>query len=320
MKKPALPDTSGKVPASLRVLFPTWAAVVFVVLAVVMRLSEPPLFMACLAAGAVGAFAGVCYLLQYLSRAESRQAALDERFLQTQKMAAVGELAAGIAHELNNPLAIILQETDWIREFLKTIPFRDAAEQEELLDSMAAIASQVDRSRGIIRRLLDFARTRKPVIQAMNLNKLVGDMAVLVELEAKKSGITIHRQFTRNLLPIFSDPPLLRQVILNLLTNAVGAIGKNGDITIATAPEGPRTVLITVTDTGCGIPPEHLGKIFDPFFTTKPPGRGTGLGLAVSHQIILSLGGTITVASTPGQGATFTIRLPRYPPGWEKEL
>jgi len=304
----------------LRNLLPFLAAAAFALLAAVLRWGSLPLFVAGGLAGVLGVAAAGWAWLRLKNQEQSRRATLDERLFQTQKLAAIGELAAGIAHELNNPLAIILQETDWLREFLKIRPLRDAAEQEEVLDSLGAIAAQVDRSRSIIRRLLDFARKREPVIQAMNLNKLVGDMATLVENEAKKNGIIIHRQFTRNLLPIFSDQPLLRQVVLNLLTNAVGAIGKNGAITITTAPEGPKVVLLTITDTGCGIAPEHLDKIFDPFFTTKAPGEGTGLGLALSQLIVTSLGGTIHVTSIEGQGTTFTIRLPRYPHGWEKDL
>ena len=112
---------------------------------------------------------------------------------------------------------------------------------------------------------------------------------------------------------IYSDAPQLRQVILNFLTNATHAIGKDGVVTITTRLNGDDAVDIVISDTGCGIPAEHLGKIFDPFFTTKPPGQGTGLGLSICHGIILRLGGRITVESTVGQGTEFTITLAPQP-------
>ena len=236
---------------------------------------------------------------------------LDERLLQSQKLAAIGELSAGIAHEINNPLAIIRQEAEWMQLLLKKLGGGDAKELEELQGSVHQIVQQVDRCTEITRNLLDFARKRDPVIQAVEVNRIIEDMTMLVEKEAKHKNITIVRQYDKQLPVIYSDAPQLRQVILNFLTNATYAIGKDGVITITTRRSCDDAVDIVISDTGCGIPEPDLGKIFDPFFTTKPPSQGTGLGLSICHGIIQRLGGRITVASQVGQGTTFTIALPR---------
>jgi len=242
---------------------------------------------------------------------EKKDWLLDERLLQSQKLAAIGELSAGIAHEINNPLAIIRQEAEWMQLLLKKLAGRDVQEIAELQGSVHQIVEQVDRCTEITRNLLDFARKRDPVIQAVEVNRVIEDMTKLVEKEARHNNITIVRQYDQGLPVILSDAPQLRQVILNFLTNATHAIGKDGIITITTRLGGNDGVAIVIRDTGCGIPEENLGKIFDPFFTTKPAGKGTGLGLSICHGIILRLGGRIAVESRVGQGTTFTITLPR---------
>jgi two-component system NtrC family sensor kinase len=170
---------------------------------------------------------------------------------------------------------------------------------------------QVDRCTEITRNLLDFARKREPVIQGVEVNRLIESMTMLVEKEGKHNNISIVRQYDKELPVIYSDAPQLRQVVLNFLTNAAHAIGKDGVITITTRLKNGDSVDIVIRDTGGGIPEENLQKIFDPFFTTKPPGQGTGLGLSICHGIIQRLGGRITVKSQMGQGTEFTITLPR---------
>jgi two-component system NtrC family sensor kinase len=238
---------------------------------------------------------------------------LDERLLQSQKLAAIGQLSAGIAHEINNPLAIIRQEAEWLRHLLQKAASLAPGEREELEGGLTQIVQQVDRCTEIIRNLLDFARKREPVIQLVDLNRIIEDMTMLVEKEAKHNNIKIVRDYAEKLPPIYSDAPQLRQVVLNLLTNASHAVVKDGTITITTRPGEDGSVHLMITDTGSGIAPENLGKIFDPFFTTKPEGQGTGLGLSICHGIIQRLGGEITVQSIVGQGTTFTIILPRRP-------
>ncbi len=238
---------------------------------------------------------------------------LDERILQSQKLASIGELSAGIAHEINNPLAIIRQEAEWVQHILKGKELLDVKEIEEMQGSLQQIVHQVDRCKDITHRLLDFARKREPVIQAVELNKIIEDMALLVEREARHNNIKIIRQYDADLPLIHSDGPQLRQVILNLLNNAVHAIGKDGEVTVITRRAGEQAVDLIVSDTGCGIPKDHLDKIFDPFFTTKPEGKGTGLGLSICLGIIQRLAGGIAVDSAVGQGTTFTINLPLEP-------
>jgi two-component system, NtrC family, sensor kinase len=242
---------------------------------------------------------------------EKKDWLLDERLLQSQKLAAIGELSAGIAHEINNPLAIIRQEAEWMGLLLKRLGSADGKAVEELQGSVHQIMQQVDRCTEITRNLLDFARKRDPVIQAVEVNRIIEDMTMLVEKEARHKNITIVRHYDATLPAIYSDAPQLRQVILNFLTNATHAIGKDGVVTITTRPNGDDAVDIVISDTGCGVPEANLRRIFDPFFTTKPPGQGTGLGLSICHGIILRLGGRITVASQVGRGTEFTITLPR---------
>lgn len=260
-------------------------------------------------------FYGVRSLRLRLLQAENARQLMDERLLTTQKLAAIGELAAGISHEINNPLAIIRQEAEWLKELLQGARFQDQAQLLEFRESLEEIISAVERAREVTGKVLELARERQPVIQKLDLNRLLEDLARLVEHEAKKKNIVIERRFAPDLPPLESDGPLLRQAVLNLLTNAFQAIEDGGTITITSSWAGPDHVKIAVRDTGVGIAPEMLDKIFLPFFTTKPPGTGTGLGLAITQTIIHRLGGVITVASQPKHGTTFTIVLPLT---WER--
>ena len=241
---------------------------------------------------------------------EKRDWLLDERLLQSQKLAAIGELSAGIAHEINNPLAIIRQEAEWMQLLLKKLKGADSKEIEELQGSALQIVQQVDRCAEITRNLLDFARKRDPVIQAVEVNRIIEDMTMLMEKEATHNNITIVRQYDKTLPLIYSDAPQLRQVFLNFLTNAAYAIGKDGGITITTRLGDLDSVDIVISDTGCGIPEENLGKIFDPFFTTKDVGEGMGLGLSICHRIVQDCDGRIAVRSEPGQFCEFSLEFP----------
>ncbi len=232
----------------------------------------------------------------------------DEQLLQSQKLAAIGELSAGIAHEINNPLAIIRQEAEWpLHLYKKGTP----PEAGEIQTGLIEIVHQVDRAREITQNLLNFARRRQPVVQAVELNRIIEDMTLLVEKTAQHSHLNLVKDLQPDLPPINSDAPLLRQVILNLLNNAIQATGVDGTVTVITRVTDDRQVMVQVNDTGSGIPKEHLAQIFDPFFTTKPQGKGTGLGLSICHSIIERLGGKISVTSVPGQGSSFTIKLPQ---------
>jgi two-component system NtrC family sensor kinase len=249
-------------------------------------------------------------LVSRVELAQKQQCLLDAQLIQSQKMAAIGELSSGIAHEINNPLAIIGQEVEWLRHLLGNLDGQGIEGGNECLDSMNEIARQVERCKEITHRLLSFARKMEPLMQRVDINKLIEDMTRLVEREAVQKGIRIVRNYQAELPQANTDGPLLRQVILNLLNNAVYAIGRDGTITLTTRVDESNALEIEVSDDGCGIPKEHLDKIFDPFFTTKPPGKGTGLGLSICHVIIERLGGYVSVTSEVNRGTTFTIRLP----------
>ena len=249
-------------------------------------------------------------LLQKLAAAKEQAFFLDEKLIQSQKLASIGELSAGIGHEINNPLAIISQETEWMQHLVKRIGEGDSTGIAELQDSLKEVFHQVDRCREITQNLLDFARRKEPVYQEVNVNKLIDDLSRLVEKEAVLHHIEIRRDFQKDLPLVHTDAPSLRQVVLNLLTNATHAVQKDGQIRIATKSSQNGSVDIIVADTGCGIPKDHLTKIFDPFFTTKPEGKGTGLGLSICHGIVDKLGGRISVSSEVGKGATFVVTLP----------
>ena len=232
-----------------------------------------------------------------------------------EKLASVGLLAAGIAHELNNPLTGILTFTHLIRE--KT---PDGSPEAEDLD---LVIRETKRCAAIIRRLLDFAREKTPEKKYHDLNRIVEDTVRIIHRPAHLRDIEITLDLDRELPPIWIDADLVQQVIMNMLVNAQHAIEEKGSITVRTrraaeagAGSAPR-VELSIIDTGCGIPQENLQRIFDPFFTSKEMGKGTGLGLSVSHGIVSAHGGTIRVESTLGQGSTFRVYLPVDPPGAE---
>lgn len=266
---------------------------------------------------ACGSLAALLMLFRHIDRLAASQSLWNERLLQTQKLAALGELSSGLAHEINTPLAIIRQEAELIGLTLEAagaVPGR-----EDINDAANQIQSQVERCREITHSMLSFARKRDQVRQATDLGQLVEGMLGLLEREAKGRGIEIVREYAPQLPEVVTDAPQLRQVVLNLLNNAFQAIEGRGRLTVRTfattdAASGEEQVAIAIGDTGAGISPENVARIFNPFFTTKPPGKGTGLGLSISLAIVTHLGGTIGVQSQPGQGSTFTIRLPRTAP------
>lgn len=295
----------------LNTLQPYTSAILIVLAALLLGFTEGPWYFAGGLLLALVSFLGARELLGKVRKANEQKCFLDEQLIQSQKLAAIGELSSGIAHEINNPLAIIGQESEWVNHLLQSDELGDFKQVNDLKDSLREITRQVERCKDITHRLLNFARKMETLLQVVDVNRLIEDMTKLVERETKQHNINIVRRFQKDLPPVVSDAPLLRQVILNLLNNAAYAIQKDGAITLTTRSTDHGQVEIIVTDTGSGISKENLSKIFNPFFTTKPPGKGTGLGLSISHRIIDKLGGHISVTSELGHGTTFTIRLPR---------
>jgi two-component system NtrC family sensor kinase len=225
------------------------------------------------------------------------------------RLASVGELAAGIAHEINNPLAIIDSETGLMKDMYDPdLPDEPAPKEvREILDN---ITEAVFRGRDITSKLLSFVRRHEIRLEPNNVNKIIEDIVDgFYQHELELSNIKLIKRLDPDLPEIRTEPNQLKQVLLNLINNARDAISPPGKITIETS-KSDDMVKITVNDTGSGIPEDKLDKIFLPFFTTKEAGKGTGLGLSVSYNIIRNLGGSIDVESIPGVGSAFTISLP----------
>jgi two-component system NtrC family sensor kinase len=226
------------------------------------------------------------------------------------KLASVGELAAGIAHEINNPLASINEEAGVMLDLLDP-QFGESFTREEMVEHLSSIQQLVLRCRDITHKLLGFVRKDGVDLRRHDVHRLIdGIVDDLLGPGVAVSPVTIQREYDPDCPEITTDGNQLQQVILNILNNAMDAIGdRSGTITIRTTCAEGR-LRIAISDTGSGIPPEKLGMIFTPFYTTKEVGRGTGLGLSVSYSIIEDLGGLIEVDSEVGHGSTFAIVLP----------
>lgn len=257
------------------------------------------------------------HLIKVIRNRDQEADQLTKQLMEAGKMASLGELSAGVAHEINNPLAIILTERQILLDLAEQNPGLDETFKKDLKESLAQMDVQVNRCKRITHNLLRFSRRTRSVIEKVDLNDFLAEIVELMEREARSSGIKFLTEPDPALQPVLSDPSQLQQVFLNLITNAIDAHdGKPyGTIRIATkADDQTKRVRITVADTGSGIAKENLDKIFDPFFTTKAVGRGTGLGLSICYSIIQRLGGTIRVKSEIGEGTEFTLDLPFSPP------
>lgn len=238
---------------------------------------------------------------EMLLELESHESAL----IQSHKIRAIGTLTAGIAHELNNPLNNITLTTHVLLEDYSTL---DDEERQEMIGDTI---NEVDRAKGIVSNLLEFARESSSQMEPLDLLRVVKSTVSLASNEIKLSGIQIDVRATENLPRIHGDRQQLKQVFLNLILNAISASSKGGKIQILVLPaDEPNEIAVKIIDFGTGIPPNILDRIFDPFFTTKDTGKGTGLGLSVSQGIIAKHRGRIRVDSRPNKGSTFTVILP----------
>jgi two-component system NtrC family sensor kinase len=250
-------------------------------------------------------------MVQRIARADREKEMMNEQVIEAGKLASVGELAAGIAHEINNPMAIMVEEAGWIEDLLQEEEFQEGANLDEFKRAVKQIKAQGKRCKEITHKLLSFARKTDPAIKVVQLNDLVEEIVALCEQRAKYSSIHIKMNLMSPLPTIHASPSEMQQVLLNLINNAVDAMEKSGgSIDITTRLDGAYVVL-DVADTGPGIPQANLARIFDPFFTTKAVGKGTGLGLSICYGIIHKMGGEISVNSAVGIGAVFHIRIPR---------
>jgi signal transduction histidine kinase len=223
------------------------------------------------------------------------------QLVEAEKLASVGKLAAGIAHEINNPLTSVLTFSNLMLE--------QCPPSDPRYEKLKLMARETNRARNIVRQLLNFGRETVIKPEKININQPVAEIADSLAAQDAFKGIELDVKLGDNLPEVNADPAQIGQVVMNILLNAIHAITPPGRIEVATRMNG-NNVEIVFSDTGAGIPEEHIHKIFDPFFTTKDASKGTGLGLAVSYGIIKKHGGDIEVASSVGQGTKFKVRLP----------
>jgi signal transduction histidine kinase len=251
--------------------------------------------------------------IQSLREANEQLKRTQEELVRSEKMASVGRLAAGLAHEIGNPLGVILGYVDLLQKHLTT--------EGERADYLRRIEDEINKMNKVIRDLLDFSRPSPRDVGQIDVNRVVEECISLVSFQKTFQATTVSLRLKEKIPTIWMDPHQLQQVLVNLILNALDAMPQGGGLTVETHPAAESSgVEIRIEDTGEGIGAEDLYRIFDPFFTTKGPGKGTGLGLTICHRIVESWGGHVAVRSTLAVGTTFTVTLPRgRPPTSDKQ-
>jgi len=224
--------------------------------------------------------------------------ATQRQLIQSEKLASLGQLAAGVAHEINNPLANISLSAQMLLQDVK---------DKKIRQRLLKIEDNVDRATRTVKNLLDFSRTPEFHPSYADINGLLAKTLDILKHETKRMEVV--KKLDEELPDVLADPRQLQQVFINIITNACQAMPNGGRLTLRTGQIGD-TVEIEISDTGEGIPPENLTRVFDPFFTTRKAGKGTGLGLSISYRIVERHGGHIDIKSETGKGTAFTIRLP----------
>jgi PAS domain S-box-containing protein len=241
-------------------------------------------------------------------------AEVQEQLARARRLATIGQLAAGVAHEINNPLAAITTCAEaTLRDLRSEDETARAAQERGWAEYLEEIVRQALRCKQITRGLLDLSRQRRARREPVEINRLVEQAARIFEHRGRERGIGLELQLDESLGVVGTDEAMVRQILDNLLDNALAAVGDAGRVGVSTSREGER-VRVEVSDNGPGITPDTLARVFDPFFTTKDPGRGAGLGLAISLTYAEAMGGTLTAESKPGAGARFRLWLPRRTP------
>jgi signal transduction histidine kinase len=258
-------------------------------------------------------------IVHYLKDVTS-QKRLEQQLIRSDKLASLGTLSAGIAHEINNPLGIIAGYSEALLDRARDQSLAGIREFEDFPEYLRTIHNEIFRCKTILRSLLEFARPSGGTFREIDINELIKEVLLLLKHSTARLKHTLVLNLNRDIPKIYADAGSLRQLLMNLLLNAIYFTPEGGSISIRTYEEGtaraggrvvcPSRILLSVSDTGAGISPDLLGKIFDPFYTTKPVGEGTGLGLTICHKIVEEHGGVIDVDSEPGKGTTFIITLP----------
>ncbi len=248
-----------------------------------------------------------------IEKSDQEKEMMNEQVIEAGKLASIGELAAGIAHEINNPVAIMVEEAGWMGDLLDEEGVGDCLNMSEFNESLHQIKVQGERCKDITHKLLSFARSTDPRMREVQINDLVEEVVGVCEQRSRYANVKIAAHLAPGLPIISASPSEMQQVLLNLINNAIDALGRNGGaVDITTRMDGDK-VIVDVTDNGQGIPKAIMPRIFDPFFTTKPVGKGTGLGLSICYGIIKRIGGDITINSAVGAGTSFHIQLPVMP-------
>lgn len=240
-------------------------------------------------------------LSEYTQKLKDNQ----EQLMQAEKLTSLGQLAASIAHEVNNPLSGVLNYTQLLIKRINN----DKFSKETALDSLSKMESELTRSTRLVRNLLDFARQSAPALVETDLNDIIGRVLELTAHSAQLNKVEVVKELSPSLPKLTADPNQLQQVCTNLILNAIQAMPGGGKLHLRTSLDNGQ-LKMEVQDTGCGISPENMGKLFTPFFTTKKEVKGVGLGLAVSYGIIQRHRGKIEVHSKEGEGTTFAVYLP----------
>ncbi len=237
---------------------------------------------------------------------------MEQQLIAADRLAALGTLSAGTAHEINNPLAIINDSAGWLKSRAAKDQSLSAAMRKDLNLALEKIESSVQRARRITHQLLSFSRQADAMVKEFNLSELAVEVMELTRKIASENQAEVSAACEIKDMRLWSDPSQVRQVLINLVSNGLQAVTPGGRVELIITGNETEAVAV-VRDNGPGIFPENLERIFEPFFTTKPPGEGTGLGLSVSRGIIEKLGGRIEVESKLGSGAMFKVILPRKP-------
>jgi two-component system NtrC family sensor kinase len=256
-------------------------------------------------------------LIRRISLADEEKQAADQekemmskQVIETGKLASIGELAAGIAHEINNPVAIMIEEAGWMEDLLEDDEFEKGENLDEFYRALKQISTQGRRCKEITHKLLSFARKTDSRVTEISVNDMLNEIVYLSSQRAKYGNIEFKTRLAENLPPISASETEMQQVFLNLVNNAIDALEKTGGTIWLNSKLVKDEIVVEVVDNGPGIAEANLARIFDPFYTTKPVGKGTGLGLSICYGIIKKIGGDITAHSVKGEGASFRVHIP----------
>jgi two-component system NtrC family sensor kinase len=248
-------------------------------------------------------------MVNLIATLDSEKELMNLQVIETGKLASVGELAAGIAHEINNPVAIMVEEAGWIHDLLDE-GIEDGGHVEEVRRALRQVEDQGRRCKEITHKLLSFARRTESRVQDVDLNELIGEVVDLLSQKSHFANVEMKFDLPPNLPTIQASVTEMQQVFMNILHNALDAMEKTGGEILITGRTEGEHLRLCIEDSGPGIPESNLGRLFDPFFTTKPVGKGTGLGLSICYGIIKKMGGEIDVESQVGRGTAFHVVLP----------